>query len=45
MKFLSKVFHLESGRHWDRRTYVSKVWMDGQTGVTLNALAIVMAGA
>ena len=40
-KILIKLFYLESGRRWDVHTYST----DGQTGVTLSARAIFMAGA
>ena len=50
INFDKKIFELESGRRRDRRTYVrmyvrTYVHMDGRTGVTLNAPAIIMAGA
>ena len=38
-KILIKLFNVESGRHWDRRTYIKY----GRTWVTLNAPAIVTA--
>ena len=44
-KIVIKIFELESGRHQHRRTLVRNyVRTDGQTGVTLNAPAIIMGG-
>ena len=45
-KILIKSIPVRDGRHLDVRTYVRMyVCTYGRTGVTLNALAIVMAGA